>query len=117
MAARVTVDGAPEEHLLPLPVLEDELLVLEEVVQAVGIEGVSPFELLSQTMASDVTAALLLFGEEERDLLGVPCEASASVVLNDLPAVGNKGRAVEVDDVLPLNDFSDAPNCWKQTLE
>ena len=109
VAVRVTVDGTPKEYPPFLPVLGDEILVPEEVVEEVRVEGMPPFDLLSQVVTLAVAAevaALLALREVEHDLLGVPREASALVVLNDLPAIGDKRRAIEVDDVLHGDDLN-----------
>ena len=101
-ATPVAVDGSPEEHHLTLPGLRDEVLVLllQEIIQHVGVLDRLVLELLTQLVSND-RAILLLLREPQLDLGQIPLhQLPALDVLLDGPAVREVWRGVAVDDVL-----------------
>ena len=107
---RAAVDGPPEIDVLALPVLWDELRVLEQVVKDVGGEDRLTFELLLELGAHDRARALLL-SEVEVDEVGVPFErvtdsALDLVFLVDAPALGDEWGGGAVDAMGVDDDFS-----------
>lgn len=107
VATAVAVDGAPEEDVLVLPLLGDEVGVLEQVVKDIGVKDRLALKLLAELVAIDVLATLLALRQVELDLVGVELPLSALLVLLDGPTIGNDGVGVEVDDVGESALFTD----------
>ena len=96
LALRVAVDGAPEEHIFALPLLRNEMGVLEQVIENIGVEDRLVLEQLAKFIALD-GASLLLIAEIKFDSVRVPDELSTLDVFLDLPKAGDVGVAVAVD--------------------
>ena len=118
VATGVAVDGAPEEDvagvtlLILLPLLGNEVRIGVEVVEDVGVEDGLLRQLLAELVAFDDLATLLAVREEELDTLGVELPLAALLVLLDLPAVGQEGVGIAVDDMFkhclfPCQDFKE----------
>ena len=88
VAVRVAVDGSPEEDVLILPVLGNEVGIGEQIIEDVGIENRFAVQLLAEVVALDGLALLLRLGEKELYLRSFPLERSTLLVLLDLPTVG-----------------------------
>lgn len=98
-AVRAAIDRSPEEDVLSLPGIRNQLGVLQQEVEHVGVHHRLRFELLAEVITDDVAAALLVLGEVEFHLLLIPDELSPLLVLFDFPAFGLVGRSVAVDGV------------------
>lgn len=92
------VDGAPEEDVLPLPALGNQLGVLVQRVENARVHDRLLLELLAEVNAFDDAAVLLLLAEVERDLHCIPDQSPALLVRLDGPAVGDEGVDIAVDD-------------------
>ena len=105
------VDGSPEEDVAGVPVLIlfprlwNEVRVLQEMVQQVGVQDGFTLQLRAKDVACD-DAALLLAGQPELDFLPVEIEVIALafelgnlalLVFFHTPAVGQEGVDTEVN--------------------
>lgn len=92
-ATAVAVDGAPEEDVagvalpIPFPLLRNEVRVLQEVVEDVGVQHGLLRQLLAELIALDVLPVLLAAREIELHLRGVPLQRSALLVFLHRPSV------------------------------
>lgn len=99
------VDRSQEENELALPLLGDEVRASEQVVEQVDVEGCPLRQLLAELVTLDILAILLLLGEIQRDLGGIPLEYSALAVLLDRPSVRDERIGVEIDEVIRGDDL------------
>ncbi len=109
VAERVAVDRAPEEDRLALPLVGDEVRVLQVELEQVGVEDRLALELLAKLVADDQTASLLFLVEVQLNLARIELELTAPGVLHDLPVAGHEGIGVEIDDVLGDDHLAQAP--------
>ncbi len=109
VAVRVAVDRAPEEHELPLPLLGNEGGVGEQVVQNASVQDRLVGKLLAKLVADDRLARSLILGQIEFDPGVVPLQLSALLVLFHLPAVGQTGVFIAVDEMLRQGDLGLPP--------
>ncbi len=103
MPERVAVDDSPEERGLALPLIGDEVRVLQVEVEKLSAHDLLAFEVVLEVVSLDELALLLLLREVEREVLRVEgplaIEARGDLVgLSDFQARGNHGCGVEVDD-------------------
>ena len=121
-AVSAAVDGSPEEDVADVPVLIlfprlwNEVRVLQEMVQQVGVQDGFTLQLRAKDVACD-DAALLLAGQPELDFLPVEIEVIALafelgnlalLVFFHTPAVGHEGVGTEVNGMFDGLDFGTA---------
>jgi len=108
VAIAVAVHCPPEEDVLALPLLGNEVRIGQQEVQHVGVQDGLARHLLAELVALDVLAALLPFREVQGVFLGflVPRERTALLMLLDRPAIGGEGLRVAVDGVFHHRDGS-----------
>ncbi len=117
---RAAVDRTPEKDVASIPVfiflplLGDEVWVGQQVVKQNRVENVLALQLLAKLVALN-RSAILGRVEVEGDFRRVPLKPATPLVILYLPAVGNNGVGVEVDEMLfhyelgaSLYDIADA---------
>jgi hypothetical protein len=103
-ADRVAIDGSPEEDVLAFPLLRDEMQIGEQVVEDIGaIDGLA-CDFPAEFVALNPFAILLLRGEIERDLVGVPFERAYLLVFLHLPSIGHERVGVEIKQMIGHRD-------------
>lgn len=80
------IDGAPEEHRLVLPLIGDEVLIGQQVVEDVGVQ--------------EEALILILYGPNARELeiIELELELSALYVLFNTVTLRHVGIGITVDD-------------------
>lgn len=98
-APRIAIDRAPEKDVLILPLVRDQVRVLQIELEQIGVEDRLALELLTKLGADNRTDVLLLLVEVQRDLARIELELATLGVLRDSPAFGHEGIGVEIDDM------------------
>ena len=112
VAARVTVDGSPEEDVagaafaVLLPLFGNEMRMGEEVVENVRVQNRLPSQFLAEFVALDGLAILLQIREVEPHLLGVPLEKTTLLMILHPPSLGDERVGVAVDHVILRHHFT-----------
>lgn len=121
VAVSVAVDGSPEEDVAGVPVfiffprLGNEMRMLQEMVQQVGVQDGLTLKLCAKGVARD--ASLLLARQPELDFIPIEVEVVAFafelgelalLMLFHAPAVRQEGVGTEVNRVFDELDFGTA---------
>jgi len=110
MAVGVAIDGAPEKDIagvaifIPLPVLGNEVGVLEQVVQNIRVQDRLTKELLAQLVTPDVLPVLLVGVNVQLHQSRGKIELATLPVLKDLPAGWNVWVGIAVDEMPERRD-------------
>ena len=125
VAAGVAVNRSPEEDVagvttrVLLPLLGNELRILKEIIENVGVEHELVRQLLAELVAIDALPILLVGRQMQLDLGGVESELAALLVRLHRPAAWHERVGVAVDEVLrrSCRGISVLPNERKQVSE
>jgi hypothetical protein len=104
-AAWEVEDRAPEEYLLLLPLLRDELRSIDEKVQNIGVQDREAAELLAKHMSRELRATLLEIVGVELDQIRMPGHKPPFLMFFHMTEFRQEGRSIGVDFVLLCHDF------------
>lgn len=127
VAVGVAINSPPEEYHFTPPAFRNEVRILQEEVQEIGVEHVLSNELLAKLVAFDALAVLLTIVEVELEFPWVKLPLTTLLVFFHLPIIRKEGIGVEVDGViddldltapeLNLTNLSQKLGVLKQSIE
>jgi len=102
-ANQVAINRSPEERDIPL--VGNQLGMLEQVVKHVRVHDRQDFKLFAELVVLDAHATRLLFGKIQPNLGRIPLQLSVLAMFDDFPTFRAERVSIAVDEVLRVSDL------------